>query len=156
MAKDEVTVHVDASPEMVYGLVADITRMPEWSPECYRTEWVGGSSSAEVGARFKGHNRYRRFKWSTVAEIEAADPGRELTFAVVYGGKKRTRWSYRFAGAGGGTDVTETREDLKEYAAPIRMLMAVVIRGHAEWMPENMRRTLERLKGAAEKSAVAV
>jgi polyketide cyclase/dehydrase/lipid transport protein len=153
---DEVSVHVDARPEAVYALIADIPRMGEWSPECYRTEWLAGNSEARRGARFKGYNRYRRVKWSTVVEIETADPGRELTFAVLGSGKKRTRWSYRFAPAGSGTDVTETRETVAEYGWPIRTIVAATMPRHEGWMKENMRQTLERIKAAAEKNAVTV
>ena len=31
---DEVTIEIAATPETVYDLVSDITRMGEWSPEC--------------------------------------------------------------------------------------------------------------------------
>jgi hypothetical protein len=154
MFRDEVSVHVDARPEAVYALVADITRMGEWSPECYRTEWIGGNTEARPGVRFKGYNKYHRVKWSTVVEIEVAEPGRELTFAVLGTGRKRTRWSYRFAEAGGGTDITETRESVAEYAWPIRAVVNVFMPTHDGWMKENMRRTLDRIKAAGEKSAV--
>ncbi|HEV3125373.1 MAG TPA: SRPBCC family protein [Candidatus Dormibacteraeota bacterium] len=156
MFRDEVSVHIDARPEEVFALVADITRMGEWSPECYRTAWVGASTKAEPGARFKGYNKYRRVKWSTVVEIETAEPGKELTWAVLGTGKKRTRWSYRFAEAGGGTDVTETRESVVEYGWPIRVITNVFMPTHDGWMKENMRQTLERIKAAAEKNAVTV
>jgi hypothetical protein len=35
----QVTVHVEAPPEAVYDLVADVTRIGEFSPECRRAEW---------------------------------------------------------------------------------------------------------------------
>ena len=44
-----VTVHVDAPAEDVYRLVADLTRMGEWSPGCTRVVWRGGAGSAAVG-----------------------------------------------------------------------------------------------------------
>jgi hypothetical protein len=156
MYRDEVGIHVDASPDAVYAMVADITRMGEWSPECYRTAWVGSSTHAAPGARFKGYNKYRRVKWSTVVEIETADKGRELTFAVLGTGRKRTRWSYRFAAADGGTDITQTRESVEEYGWPIRAIVNVFMPTHDGWMKENMRQTLERIKSAAETSGVTV
>ena len=54
---DEVTIDVSAPPERVYGLISDITRMGEWSPECRRCEWIDGATGPAVGARFRGHNR---------------------------------------------------------------------------------------------------
>jgi uncharacterized protein YndB with AHSA1/START domain len=29
-------IEIAATPEQVYRLITDITRMGEWSPECYR------------------------------------------------------------------------------------------------------------------------
>lgn len=49
---DEVTVHIDAHPDVVYDLIADVTRMPEFSPEVIRCEWLDGATGPAVGARF--------------------------------------------------------------------------------------------------------
>ena len=43
--RGEVRVHVDAPPDVVWALVADLDRMGEWSPECYRVEWLDGAAS---------------------------------------------------------------------------------------------------------------
>ncbi len=32
-------IDIDA-PERVYALLADVTRMGEWSPECVRCQWM--------------------------------------------------------------------------------------------------------------------
>ena len=53
----EARVEIDAAPLTVYELISDITRMGDWSPECYRCEWLNGATAAEEGARFRGHNR---------------------------------------------------------------------------------------------------
>lgn len=75
-----VTVHVHAPPERVYALVADITRMGEWSPECVRCRWVKGATGPVVGARFRAVNRRGFFRWSNTPEVIAADPGQEFAF----------------------------------------------------------------------------
>jgi len=91
----EASVHISASPEAVYDLVADITRMGERSPECYRAEWVDGPATAAVGARFRGHNRIGVIKWSTTCKVTAADRGREFAFTVVNRhGREETRTYY--------------------------------------------------------------
>ena len=48
---------VAARPELVWDLVADITRVGGWSPECIRAAWLGESGRPQPGARFTGHNR---------------------------------------------------------------------------------------------------
>ena len=45
---DAVSTEIAASPEVVYDLVADITRMGEWSPECYQCTWSKGATGPAV------------------------------------------------------------------------------------------------------------
>src|SRR4051812_29945801 len=54
---DEVSIEIEATPEDVYALVSDITRMGEWSPECRRCTWTKGASGPAVGARFRARNK---------------------------------------------------------------------------------------------------
>ena len=94
----EASIHIIASPEVVYDLIADVTTVGERSPECYRAEWVDGSTAAERGARFRGHNRLGVIKWATTCEVTAAERGREFAFTVLSGrGREETRWRYRIA-----------------------------------------------------------
>ena len=140
---DSVSLHIDAPPDRVWALVADITQMPRWSPETYRTRWIRGATRAVPGARFRGTNRWHFIRWTTTVEIEVADPGRELTFVTILEGAKRTRWSYRFDARDGGTLVTESRTRLS--IAPIRgNFDRLFMRGHQESFCEGMRQTWNR------------
>ena len=56
-AHDEVSIEIAASPEAVYALVSDITRMGEWSPECRECTWANGATGPAVGARFRRRTR---------------------------------------------------------------------------------------------------
>ena len=47
----------DATPEQVWAVVADVTRVGEWSHECKVGVWADGATSARPGARFRGSNR---------------------------------------------------------------------------------------------------
>jgi hypothetical protein len=49
---------VAARPELVWDLVADITRVGGWSPECIRAAWLTEPGPPQPGARFTGHNRF--------------------------------------------------------------------------------------------------
>ncbi|WP_421121068.1 SRPBCC family protein [Aquihabitans daechungensis] len=149
---DTATIDIDAPPEAVYDLVADITNMGRWSPECYRTAWVDGATTAVPGARFKGWNRTKVFgipaKWATTSTIRQADRGRAFSFDT---GLSGARWTYRFEPTddGNGCTVTETRED----ANPTLLvkLAALPLEGirHPQ-LTNGMQVTLERLKAAAE------
>ena len=56
---DQVVLEIDAPPEVVYDLVADVTRTPEFSPEVRRCTWLDGATGPAVGARFRGGQQGR-------------------------------------------------------------------------------------------------
>jgi uncharacterized protein YndB with AHSA1/START domain len=146
---DEVSIDIAAPPERVWSLVSDITQMPRWSPETYRTRWIGGATGPVPGARFRGSNRWYLIRWTTTVEVEVAEPGREFTFVTILEGAKRTRWSYRMEPSDGGTRLNESRTRLS--IAPIRgNFDRVFMRGHQQSFAPAMRTTLERIKAAAE------
>ena len=68
-----VTRTVAAPAEAVYALVSDVTRMGEWSPECYRCTWLDGGTGPRQGARFKGWNKQPLgplpLKWATTSTV---------------------------------------------------------------------------------------
>ena len=63
----------DATPEQVWAVVSDVTRVGEWSHECKGAVWVDGATAAQPGARFAGSNRIGRIKWGRVNEITTAE-----------------------------------------------------------------------------------
>jgi hypothetical protein len=71
---------------------------------------MGRRRSYRALGRFRGSNRQRLLRWSTVCEIGVAG-GQEFVFAVIKGAAgRRTRWRYRIEPADGGARVTETCE----------------------------------------------
>src|SRR5579863_5183441 len=89
-------------------MVADVTRMGEWSPVCTACWWDEGES-LRVGAWFTGRNETPERTWETRSEVVAAEQGREFAFVV---GGTWTKWSYCFSTTPDGTLVTETWEFL--------------------------------------------
>lgn len=98
------SIVIDASPEAVYDLVADVTNMGEWSPVCVAC-WYDEGAGAEVGAWFTGRNELPDRTWETRSKVVAADRGRE--FAFVVSEHEVVRWGYTFAAVPDGTEVTE-------------------------------------------------
>ena len=94
------------SPEELYDMVADVTRMGDWSPVCKACWWDEGHGP-RLGARFTGRNELPERTWETRSEVVVADPGREFAFVVLSTG---TRWGYTFTPVEGGTQVTESWE----------------------------------------------
>ena len=153
--RGEASVRVEAPPEKVYGVVSDVTRMGEWSPETTSAEWVGGATGPAVGAKFKGRNRNGLARWSTTPRVVAAEPGREFAFTTSWLGKDMTLWTYRMEPEGPGSRVTESFEMLIDvpwyFTASERWLMGV--KDRKADLEANMAKTLERLKGVVEGSA---
>jgi len=146
-----VSTEVEATPERIYGLVSDLPRMGEWSPECVRCDWVGGARGAAVGARFKGRNRRGLYRWSTNGEVVAADPDSEIAFDVSFLGMPVARWRYTIEHAGPGrTRVTETWEDRRGRAMRVIGVAGTGVRDRAAHNRAGMVETLERIKLTAE------
>jgi uncharacterized protein YndB with AHSA1/START domain len=146
----QVEIQVDAPPESVWRVVADLDRMGEWSPECYRVRWLDGASSpAKAGARFKGWNRYGRMKWSMTCEVTSAEPGREVAWSTIERGRELVRWTYRFDPVDDGTRVTESFDCLW---LPFKARLAedLLMRDRDQRRRDSMRATLERIKAVAE------
>jgi len=147
----EAHVHVDAPPEIVYGVVSDVTRMGEWSPETVKCRWLDDAVAPAVGARFKGTNKRGIATWSTKPKIVVADPGREFAFEV----DTDVRWTYRFEADGTGTRLTESFEMLRDlrwqYAFFERWVMQ--IKDRRADLQNGMAVTLGRIKQVVESEA---
>jgi hypothetical protein len=110
---DQVTVHIDAPPDVVYALVADVTRTPEFSPEVQRCAWLGGATGPAVGARFAAVNKGRRGPtWANRPVVTAASPGREFAFSRTERFAGTLVWRYQFEPDGTGTQLTESYHSL--------------------------------------------
>ena len=151
--RGEVKIHIDAPPDKVWDVLADIERMGEWSPECHRVQWLDGARSpATVGARFKGSNKYDWLKWSMKCEVKVADPGRELAWSTMRGNREVVRWSYVMEPADGGTDLTESFECIW-LPLEARIAEDVIMRDRDRRREEAMRTTLAQIKATVEATA---
>lgn len=150
MADLRETRHVEASPEEVYDLVADLPRMGEWSPECERVTWWRGATGAQRGARFIGYNRAGGLRWITFGEVVGADRGRNLAFEITVGPLRIARWEYFFIPdvTRAGCTVVEEWTDRRPgwYAALVDRWLGPQARRNAQGITQ----TLDALKRAAE------
>ena len=149
----EARIHIDAPPDVVWALLADVERMGSWSPECYRVRWLDGATSpAKPGARFKGSNKSGLLRWSMTCEVKVAEPGREVAWSTVDGDKEVVRWTYRMQNVNGGTELVESF-DAKSWPLMVRVFEDIVMRNRDEKRAAAMQKTLERIKAAAEAEA---
>ena len=144
----EVVV-VRATPTAVYSLVADLSRMGEWSPECESVEWADGAEGPAEGARFVGHNRGgpgRRITWSRRGRVLTAQPGSE--FSCHRGGRSGVdEMDLQVRSGGRRNPVTETY-DVQWLPAWARIVDGPLNRRGE--LHRHMRHTLGQLKQAAE------
>jgi hypothetical protein len=147
----EVRIHIDTSPEHVYDLVSDITKMGQWSPETHRCRWVDGDGPA-VGARFKGYNRRGRARWSNTVEVIAADRGHEFAFRRAVRHCGVCDWRYLMARDGTGTILTERYEVTKPDWTITNWFNGLMLHVDDRDLDliDGMRTTLARIKAAAE------
>ena len=109
---DRVERYIEAPPEALYDVIADVTRTPELSPELKSCTWVRGATGPAVGARFRAWNRVPgRPAWRNSPVVTVADRGRE--FAWVVGGSY-VRWAFTMAAVDAGTELTETWDFLPD------------------------------------------
>lgn len=146
----EVSTQIKADANAIYDMVSDLPRMGEWSPEATGGRWVGGATGPEVGARFRGHNQAGWRRWSTNAEVTAADRGKRFAFRVTYGPLAISQWSYDLEPTGDGVNVTERWEDRRPYWMYQLGKPVMGVYDRPAHNRANMQQTLDRLKRAAE------
>jgi hypothetical protein len=148
---------IAASPQALYAMVCDVTRMGEWSPVTTSCWWDPGEGPT-AGAWFTGRNEAPgRAPWETRCQVAVAEPGREFAFIV---GGTWARWGYTFITAvDGETVVTESWEmlqgGLERFEQRFGDSAAEQVRDRYEAARAGIPATLAALKRAAEPAAAA-
>ena len=153
-----VTREVAASPEAVWAVVSDITRMGEMSPECYECRWDSDDDRG-VGATFTGFNRLGEKEWSNRCTVIDWSPGERLQWEVrllgearkMFGAEPYARWGFTIESVDGGSRVTQTTTDLRnEELMQVALQFLPEIPDRAEHNRETMMVTLDALAQIAE------
>jgi hypothetical protein len=111
LTTDTVERYIEATPDALYDLIADVTRTPERTPDIVRCEWIDGATGPAVGARFTSTNRQGRGPdWSNKPIVTVADPGREFSFTRTERFAGTLLWRHRFVPEGTGTRMTVSYE----------------------------------------------
>ena len=143
-------VLVRATPERIFELLCDVTRMGEWSPECFRCEWLGDAVGARRGARFRGQNRRGWMRWSTECTVTHYEPYRVFGFETKQPvGKAQSRWQFDLEPKADGTVLRESFEVLWY----VRPALGLLFGGQSNRLVQlhgGVRQTLQRIKRAAE------
>jgi uncharacterized protein YndB with AHSA1/START domain len=147
---EEVSVSRDiaAPADRLWAMVADVTRMPEWSPENQSGTWRGGATGPTKGARFRGTNRNSGRTWKTDAVVTAAEPARRFAFLVKAGPFSVAEWAYDFEPTADGCTVTETWTDRRNGLTKIISKRVTGVDERSSHNEKGMQETLERLAAA--------
>ena len=141
----EASVDIDASADAVWRVVSDVTRTPEWSPACYRVEWL------EEGRRFRGYNKLNGARWSRECVVTESEPGRVFSFSTLFKGQESTRWRYRLDGNGNRTTLREAYEivSMPLWVRTLRRLPGAMAKTERDTQ-RNLEQSVERIKQLAE------
>lgn len=151
-----VAVVVPVGIDQVWEVVRDPTRVGQWSHECVDGQWVSGATEARPGARFRGRNRQRLFRWGRLCEVVRIQP-HELVWRTVptclY--PDSTEWALRLAPADGeqgpgGTRIEQTFQVVK--GTWLEPLYALAVPAHRQRLTA-LKRDLERLGAVAAREA---
>lgn len=99
-----------ASPEVVWRIITDVTRVREYSHECRGAHWKGSARTASPGVRFRGTNRSGPFIWSRSCVFTVVDEPRTLAWKTV--------------GLWANVDSTEWRIDLEPTETGTRIVQS--------------------------------
>lgn len=149
---------IAAPADVLWRIVSDVTRTPEFSPEVTACQWDGGATAPVVGARFEATNCVNGKSWKNHPVVTAAEPGREFAFARTERMAGTVQWRYVFDSVDGGTLVTESYEVTR----PLSRIGWLVIermwgcRDRRGDLRRGMEQTLDRLAQVAEREQAGV
>jgi uncharacterized protein YndB with AHSA1/START domain len=145
----QVEVTTAAVPEAVWAVLADVTRVSEWSHECRSVRWLDGSQPGP-GARFRGRNKSGRMGWSRSCTVVSWEPSRELAYRTSGGAAfaDSTEWHFTLTPADGGTIITQYFQVLSLRVWADRFIWALIPAHHDRLAA--LRADLGRLAAVAE------
>ena len=158
LTADAVERYIEASPEVLYDIVSDVTRTAELSPEIVKCTWVRGATGPAVGARFRAINTTGHGPtWPNWPVVITADRGREFAFSRTEPFAGTLEWRYRFLPEGTGTRVVESYTVTKPISAIGWFLIDTLggLKDRARDLRTGMTTTLERLAEVAAEDKVA-
>jgi hypothetical protein len=147
---DSVTVDMAATPDEVWALVSDVTRIGKLSPETFEAEWLDGATGPALGAQFRGHvnrNSSGLVYWSR-CQVTACEPGRSFGFDVLIGSNVINTWRYEIAPSATGSTVTESFRLVDTWSNRVYWWLLGRWRGRTNM--RGMAQTLARVKAIVE------
>lgn len=146
-ARLQATIEINAPVSVVWSLVSDVSRMPQWSPQCRIMKALG---PIRPGTRTINLNRRGLLFWPTTSVITEVVPERKFAFRIPL---NTTVWSYELEPTATGTRLVETRHAENGVTAVSTAVTKVALGGTDSFereLLEGMNDGLARIKAAAE------
>jgi uncharacterized protein YndB with AHSA1/START domain len=143
----QAEVDINAPVSRVWGLVSDLSRMPQWSPQCRMMKLLG---PLRPGTRTINLNRRNMLFWPTTATITEVIPERKIAFRIPI---NTSVWSYELETTATGTRLVETRHAENGVRAVSTAVTKAALGGVDSFeseLLEGMNQSLARIKAAAE------
>jgi len=143
----QAEVEINAPVSTVWSLVSDLSRMPQWSPQCRVMKLLG---PLRPGTRTLNLNRHNMLFWPTTSVITEVVPERKLAFRIPI---NTTVWTYELEPTATGTRLVETRHAEKGVTAASTAITKAALGGVDTFetaLLEGMNQSLARIKAAAE------
>lgn len=144
----QAEIEIDAPVSKVWSLISDLSRMPQWSPQCRIMKPLG---AIRPGTRTLNLNRRGLLFWPTTSVITEVVPERKVAFKIPV---NNTVWSYELEPTKTGTRLIEKRYAANgTTSAMSSMTVKVALGGNdvfEEELVEGMNQSLARIKAAAE------
>lgn len=143
----QAQIDINAPLDKVWALVSDLSKMPEWSPQCRVMKPLG---PLRQGTRTVNLNRRNRMFWPTTCTITEFIPQKKLAFRV---NQNNSVWSYELEPTDAGTRVVESRHAENGVTAFSSLSINALLGGVPNFereLVDGMNATLSRIKVAAE------
>jgi uncharacterized protein YndB with AHSA1/START domain len=140
-------IDIDAPVSKVWGLVSDLSRMSQWSPQCRMMKLLG---PLRPGTRTLNLNRRNMLFWPTTSTITEVVPERKLAFRIPL---NTSVWTYELESTATGTRLVETRHAENGVTAVSTAVTNAALGGVDSFekeLLEGMNQSLTRIKAAAE------
>ena len=140
-------IDIDAPISKVWSLVSDLSRMPQWSPQCRMMKLLG---PLRPGTRTLNLNRRNMLFWPTTSTITEVVPERKLAFRIPL---NTSVWTYELEPTATGTRLVETRHAENGVTAVSTAVTKAALGGVDSFekeLLEGMNQSLSRIKAAAE------
>lgn len=142
------TVDIAAPVDLVWSVVSDVGRMPQFSPELQKVFVLG--SRGGVGRQLIGVNRRNWLWWPTTSRIVRWEPGRAIAWRTRESG---ATWVYELEPIDGdGTRVTASRV-LPGFTLASKLMTPLMggALGHDRELADGLGETLQRIKATLER-----